>query len=366
MKKFSRLMTILLAMVLILTLATACAKDEVETEQPQTEQKEEPKQQEEAVEPVVLKLAWAETADPESHPVSGAVNLFKQELEEKSGGRIVVELYPAGQLGDQKSTLQQVEQGLIQSSLCSTGMIAGAYDDNYNVFEMPYLFPTADLAWEIVQPGKEFANEFFDAAGDRTGIRPLAILVEGLRHTTNSVKEIRSPEDFEGLKIRTMEVPAHMEIFKALGANPTPIAWAEVYTALQTGVVDGQENPLFNIEYAKFYEVQDYLTLDGHITLLNCWFINQDFYDSLGTELQGIVDECALTAAQKHREMVIAKDEAAMAILVEKGMQVYTPTKDEYEQFKSITQEALKSYIEGNMTDTSWIDKLQSLIDAAN
>lgn len=309
-----------------------------------------------------IKLAWAETADPDGHPVSGCVTHFKNILEERSEGRIAVELYAAGQLGDQTSTLQQVEQGIIQSSLCSTGMIAGSYYDNFNMFEVPYMFPSVERAWEIVNPNTDYFKALAEKTGEACNVRPLALLLEGLRHTTNSKREIHTPDDMKGLKIRTMEVPAHMEMFKAMGASPTPIAWAEVYGSLQTGVVDGQENPLFNIAYAKLYEVQDYLTLDGHITLLNCWFMNNDFYKSLPEDLQALVDECAIESAYVHREMVEKQDAEAMELL-SANMTVTELTEEEHEQFVEATQPAVLDYIRSNMSEPEMLDELLALIN---
>lgn len=358
MKKFAKLVSLVLALVLMVSL-TSCGNKPSETPGASDSKKSD-----NSDEPIVLKLAWAETADPKGHPVSGCVTNFKKEVEEKSNGRIAVELYPAGQLGDQQSTLQQVEQGIIQSSLCSSGMISGSYYQDFNMFEVPYLFPNDDTAWEIVKGDTEFFQGLADKMADACGIRPMALLVEGLRHTTNSKREIKTPADMTGLKIRTMEVPAHMELFKALGANPTPIAWAEVYSSLQTGVVDGQENPLFNIQYAKLYEVQKYLTLDGHITLMNTWFINDDFYNSLDDDLKGIIDECAYSSGLVHREMVKEQDVAALKSLKDHGMQIHELTEEEHAQFKEATQPVVLEYIRSNMTNPQMLDDLLSQIEA--
>jgi len=356
-KKFAKLVSFVLALVLMVSL-TSCGNEPSETSGNSDIQNSG-----NSDEPIVLKLAWAETADPKGHPVSGCVDNFKKEVEEKSNGRILVELYPAGQLGDQQSTLQQVEQGIIQSSLCATGMIAGSYYDNFNMFEVPYMFPDVETAWEIVKGDTEFFQNLADKTAEACGIRPIALLLEGLRHTTNNKREVKSPDDMTGLKIRTMEVPAHMELFKALGASPTPIAWAELYSALQTGVVDGQENPLFNIQYAKLYEVQKYLTLDGHITLLNTWFINDDFYNSLDDDLKSVINECAYSSSMVHRQMVNEQDFAALQTLKDKGMQVYELTNEEYNQFKEATQPVVLEYIKKNMSNPEMLEDLLLLID---
>ncbi len=316
--------------------------------------------------PVVMKLAWAETAEPDGHPLSAALYSFKDDVEARTEGKVTVELFPAGQLGDAKSMINQVKEGIIQScASIPSGLIAGSYYDNFNVFEIPYLFPTNEVAWEVIQPGAEFFNEITNAMTEETGIRPLALLLEGKRHFTNSEREIQSPADLEGLKIRTMEVPAHMKMVEALGGLPTPVSWLELYSALQTGVVHGQENPVFNIQYLKAYEVQDYLTLDGHLSLLNVWVIDDEWFSGLPADIQADIQASVKVAADLHREKAEAMNQAGVADLKEKGMQVYQPTPEQLEEFRVVTQEAVIPYIQENITDVSLIDTLQAAIEAA-
>lgn len=315
---------------------------------------------------VKMKLAWAETAEPDGHPLSAALYAFKEDVEVRTEGRVEVELFPAGQLGDAKSMINQVKEGIIQScASIPSGLIAGSYYDNFNVFEIPYLFPTNEVAWEVIQPGAEFFNNITGAMAEETGIRPLALLLEGKRHFTNSKREIQSPADLEGLKIRTMEVPAHMKMVEALGGLPTPVSWLELYSALQTGVVDGQENPVFNIQYLKGYEVQDYLTLDGHLTLFNVWVIDDEWLAGLPEDLQADIQASVKVAAGLHREKSEAMNAAATKDLEEKGMQIYQPTPEQLEEFRVVTQEAVIPYIQENVTDASLIDTLQEAIEAA-
>lgn len=320
-----------------------------------------------AEKPIVMKLAWAETAEPDGHPLSAALYYFKDDIEARTEGRIEVELFPAGQLGDAKSMINQVKEGIIQScASVPSGLIAGSYFNNFNVFEIPYLFPTNEVAWQLIQPGADFFNLITGEMTEETGIKPLALLLEGKRHFTNSKREIQSPSDLKGLSIRTMEVPAHMKMVEALGASPTPVSWLELYSALQTGVVDGQENPVFNIQYLKASEVQKYLTLDGHLTLFNVWVVDEKWYSELPEDLQEAILLSASVAADVHREKAEAMNLAGVDDLKEKGMQVYQPTPEQLEEFKVITQGAVIPYIMENMEDPSLIDTLQSAIEELN
>ncbi|MFZ7133165.1 MAG: DctP family TRAP transporter solute-binding subunit [Eubacteriales bacterium] len=317
-------------------------------------------------EPITMKLAWAETADPNEHPVSAAFTVFKSTVEQLTNGKLIVELYPAGQLGDAKSMIEQVDQGIIQScASIPSGMIAGSYYDNFNIFDVPYLFRSSTIAWETLNPSTEFFNEISSDMASVTGIRPLGLFMEGSRHFTNSVREIKTPADMEGLKIRTMEVPAHMEMVKALGASPTPVSWLELYSALQTGVVDGQENPIFNIQYLKGHEVQDYLTLDGHIFLLNAWVVNEAWYSELPDSIKLAMKEAVDAAILTSKGMADLANTVGIEDLKDKGMKVYTPTAEELNEFREVTQSAVIPWVEENVSDPSWITKLNDAIEEA-
>jgi len=319
-----------------------------------------------AAEQVVMKLGYAETADPYSHPTSGALNVFKSYVENITSGQLKVELYPAGQLGDASSMLEQVKRGVLQScASIPSGMIAGKYYNNFNIFDIPYLFPNNVVAWNVLNTRTDFFKEISEDMASKTGMRLLGFFIEGQRHFTNSVREIRTPEDLKGLKIRTMEVPAHMEMVKAMGASPTPVSWLELYSALQTGVVDGQENPIGNILYLKGYEVQKYLTLDGHVTLLNTWVINEKWFAKQSPEIQAAILEAAQIATLTNRGMAELKDTVGLSELKEKGMQVYSPTPEELNQFKVVTQEAVIPYIKENVDDASLINRIQEEVTKA-
>lgn len=309
-------------------------------------------------ETITMKVTWSESADPFEHMVSAGMYVFKKCVEEYTGGSIEVKLYPAGQLGDAKSTLEQVKEGVIQGCMSiPSGLIAGRYYPDFYIFDVPYLFSNCAVAWEVLNPNSEFIKNISDDLTKKTGLRLLVLGIEGMRHFTNDVRPIKSPDDLKGLKIRTMEVPAHMEMVKALGGSPIPVPWLELYTALQTGVVDGEENPISNINYMKFYEVQKYLTLDGHITLLDAFVINDKWFNSQSDSNQKAILQAAEMMALAHRGMNEILEGKGLELLQEK-MEVTFLTAQEKEAFKEACQGPVIEYIKSQISSPELLDEL--------
>ena len=313
-----------------------------------------------------MKIAWAETADPFGHPASAAMYVFKDQAEALSGGKLEVKLYPTAQLGDAKAVLGQVKQGILQScTSIPSGMIAGRFYKNLNILEIPYIFDNNIIAWRVLNSSTGFFRDLSNDIAQKAGIRPLAFFVEGQRHFTNNTRPLVTAKDMSGLKIRTMEVPAHLEMVKAFGATPTPISWTELYGALQTGVIDGQENPIGNILYAKLYEVQKYLTLDGHVTLINTWVVNEKWFAGLPTDVRKAIVDAASIAEISSRGLSQIKDTVGLKELETKGMKVTVPTPDGLASFRKTAQDKVVPYVRTTVDDVAWIDRLQSEVDKA-
>ena len=156
----------------------------------------------------------------------------------------------------------------------------------------------------------------------------------GFRHTTNSKHPINSVEDMKGLKIRTMTTPIHLEVFEALGANPTPMAFSELFSALQQGVVDGQENPLMNIYANKLHEVQKYLTLDGHVFTFVTFVVSKDWYDKLEPSYQQILNDGIKIATEYMKESCESEDALALEKMKEAGVEVVELTPEAKDEFR--------------------------------
>ncbi len=304
----------------------------------------------------IMKYATGNPTDPMTPGWTTHLVLAK-EIERRSHGRIKVELYPNGQLGGIEATVNMVQQNIIQASDPSTGAFATTYPP-VQVFSIPYLFPDRDVAWKVLDG--PFGKSMIEDMAAKTGIRPLMWSENGgFRNYSNSKRVIHSPADMVGLKIRTMNNPVDMEIVKALGASPTPIPWAELYTSLQTGVVDGQENSITTFMVPKLEEVQKYMTLDGHVYSVNCAIISEKFYQSLPDDLKAVVQQSAYIALAVNRGLVVGNEVSAIDYLEKQGMQIYTPTLKEKQEFKDAVSKPALDWLRQNV-DAKWIDGIQN------
>lgn len=315
----------------------------------------------EAKSPIVIKFGHGGPPDPLKLPEQADAVSFKQYVESKSGGRIKVEIYPACQLGSEREMLEGVQAGLVEMANTSEGAVAGFYP-GVLATAIPYAFKNRKIAWEVLDG--PFGQKLAENIRKETGLRCLDINDNGYRNFTNNVRPIHTPVDLKGLKIRTMENPAHMRMVEALGAKATPIAWAEVYTALQLGTVDGQENPVSLIVAKRFYEVQKYCTLDGHIFSIDFTWINDNFYNNLPPDLRQIVKDGAEMSGLVHRGMKILTNALGVDVLLKKGMQVYTPSEKEVVMFQKACQKPVIEWIKSQIGSTL-VDEFLAEIDKA-
>ena len=301
--------------------------------------------------PTVIKLAHADPEDVYTSKKGAAARVFKDIVEAESSGAIQVNLFPSGQLGGERELIESTKLGTVQMCLVS-GAIAG-YFKPAMVLDIPYLFSSAPVAWKVLDG--PFGDKMAAALLKKTGLRNLAYGETGFRNFTNSKRPIKSPADMQGLKIRVMETPLYITMVKSLGAAPTPIAWPEVYTSLQQGVVDGQENPVSVILYAKFSEVQKYITLDGHAYGADFFLFNEKAFKKLTPDQQGIVKRAGIIAGNVGRSIQQLGSAMGVAELTKQGMEVYAPTPEEREQFKQMTQQPVIEWMKGQI-DPVWID----------
>ncbi len=266
-------------------------------------------------------------------------NKIGEYLMKKFPGRIEFQLYPASQLGNEREILEGLRIGTIEMT---TSGVAGLADPLFDIFDMPFLFRDRHHVYTVLDGpiGKEILDHNKDAR-----LVALGYFENGFRHVTNNKRPINSPADLRGLKQRVVEHKIYLATMKALGANAVPIPYGELYTSLKTGVVDGQDNPLINIWTAKFYEVQKYLTLTGHVYSNNVVFASKAWWDKLPADIQAGVREAVAEAAVHVRKESIKADKELVAKLKGAGMQVneikdqmpfIEGTKSVYEQFADI------------------------------
>ncbi|NWF93835.1 MAG: DctP family TRAP transporter solute-binding subunit [Syntrophaceae bacterium] len=310
--------------------------------------------------PIEIKFGHVDPPDVCTSKKGAAGAAFKNIVEAETAGGVEVKVFPAGQLGGERELIEATKLGTIQMCMVSAA-IAGYYKEA-QVLDIPYLFSSAPVAWKVMDGrfGKEMAEDCLK----KTGMRVLAYGETGFRNFTTSVRLIKSPADMKGLKIRVMESPVYINMVKALGAAPTPIAWPETYTALQQKVVDGQENPVSVILSVKFFEVQKYLTLDGHSYGVDFILINDKFFQGLPKETQHILKTAAINAGLIGRGIQQLNSAIGVSQLKEKGMEVYSPNPKERAMFREAAQKPVMEYIEKQI-GKAWIDKLMKAVKEA-
>ena len=263
---------------------------------------------------------------------------FGEVLEELSGGEMTLIQHPAAALGGEREMIEAVQIGALDMVITSTGPLPNFVPET-QVLDLPFLFRDYDHARGVLDG--ELGQEML-AKIDEAGFKALAWTENGFRHITNSQRPIKTPEDLAGLKIRTMENPIHLKAFEALGAAPTPMSFAELFTALQQGVVDAQENPIVVISVSNFSEVQDHLTLSGHLYSPAIILMSQSFWDGLTEEQQGWVMQAAKESVEVTRNRVTELEETGVDKLREQGMEVVTEI--DREAFEAAVQPAYEQY----------------------
>lgn len=312
----------------------------------------------------VIKLSHLNPADPiQSH--SGAMtSVFKSLVEAGTNGSVTVELFPDGQLGKDNEVIQMTNDGVIQSNISSAGGVAQHYP-LVGVFDVPFAFPNISVAHQVIDLDNAFGRKFADDLEAKTGLKVLGLLDSGgFFALSNSKRPITSVEDMKDLRIRTMTLPTHEAIISSLGGKPTPLPWPEVYTALQTGVADGQMNPIPIIAFAKFDEVQGYLSLTNHIITPYIWFMNKEFYDGLTPDERYVVDYAARAAVDSGRGIsrMIEASERGLPHLAKK-MKVNAISAAELKKFAAVSQPAVKKLISDKF-GAEGVDMLEAMLAA--
>jgi len=292
-----------------------------------------------AVPATTIRLA---VGDPAASAVGRTADHFAETVAELSDGAVTVEVFPDGTLfnGDQNAAVNLLGNGTLDATIISTSVYA-SFEPAMNAISLPFLFDDMDQASEYLagEPGQELLDSL-----DEDGIKGLAMLTRTPRVTTNSSHPIEGPEDFAGLKIRVPQNELWVKFFGELGANPTPMDFKEVYTALQLGTIDGQENPLEVPVANKFFEVQDYLSLTNHISDGYVLGFNKAKFDGYDPAVQEILEEAAADTATWKRETDDAEVEEILADLKAEGVQINELSDDARASFQEIALELYPSF----------------------
>lgn len=286
--------------------------------------------------PIVLKLGHVLN---EASPLHKGAEKFASLVQERSQGRLEVKIFPNGQLGNDRTLAEAMQMGTVDMEVCGTATVVG-FVPRLQLFDLPFLFSSHEHAYKVLDGpvGAEVLKDF-----EQKGIVGLAYWENGLRHLTNSKRPVKTPEDVKGLKIRVQEIPLHVSFWKLLGADATPMAWSEVYTALQQKTVDGQENPIQTIYTQKIYEVQKYLSMTGHVYAPAALLISKKTWDKLPDDLKKVIADAAKETAPWQRNYVKDLEDKALNELPTFGMQI--EANPDREAFKKAVQPVYDEYV---------------------
>ena len=281
---------------------------------------------------------------------------FKELIEQRSGNQIKVKVFHSASLGNETEILQQIQMGTIEMGVITGGPF-DTFDPIVRVINYPFLFKDNAQADAVLDGplGQEILKSL-----ETSGFKGLCFSENGFRNLTNNRRPVKTPEDIKGLKIRVMASALHKTIWQSLGANPTPMPWP-IYTELEQGVIDGQENPLWVMEVYKFYEIQHYMTLTRHVYSPHIDVASLKWWKTLSSENQEIISTAMTDAALFQRKDNREKDEARLKMLAQKGMQIETQPDTDAFRAKVVSLKDMDLYKEPKVHDL-----LIRMIDATN
>jgi len=272
---------------------------------------------------IVIKAGHSAAA---TEPYHTGFEYFKKRVEELTKGKVEVQLFPNRTLGNERDMIEGLLLGTVHVTVPSNAVMAGFVPET-KVFDLPFLFRDRTHMYSVMD-GPVGAD-----LGDRMrakGFRLLSYYEAGIRHIMTNKKSLTKLDDLKGLKIRTMENPVHLDAFRAMGASPLPMAYGEVYTALQQGVIDGAEAANTNYEAQKFYEVAPNWAMVAWTTLVADMIMGEKFFQSLPADVQKAVVQAAQESARVEREAYAKSEDVALATLKAKGVKITTPDPEPF------------------------------------
>ncbi|MFP4169050.1 MAG: TRAP transporter substrate-binding protein [Desulfonatronovibrionaceae bacterium] len=292
-----------------------------------------------------LKLGHAVNA---KSPYHLGAEKFADCLESATNGNLSVKIFPNRQLGDERALIEAVRMGMVDMAITSTGPLSN-FDPNFAALDVPYLFTGYEEVDKIL--GGPLGRDFLDSLSSKD-IIGLAFWENGFRHVTNSKRPIHEPSDLKGIKIRTMENKVHMDAFDHLGARAQAMPFGEALAALRQGALDGQENPVNIIHAFKLWELQDYLSLTGHVYSPAVIICSPKTWDKLSAGEKKSMRKCALEAAKEEKEFIRSREEEMLEEIQKQGMAVNRVDKKEF-------KEELKPLRKKNEKKMPWLKRIE-------
>ena len=280
---------------------------------------------------------------PKTLPGAIAFESFKRLVEKRSNGRVEVEVFLDGALGNAREEIEGVQLGTIQITQTANAALT-AWVPELNLFELPFLFRDADHQTAVLE--SDLALGFKKEMGEK-GFHLLGFNTVGLRHIMTTEKSIKSIADLKGLKIRTMGNPVHLDAYEAFGASPLPMAYGELYTSLETNVIDGAEAANSNYYGKKFFEVANNWAMVGWLYMVAPMIMNKAYYDKMPKDLQNILNEAAIEVCREGREVYAKQDIEKLKLLKKHNIKITTPDREPFIKASSVVYDKWAKVVGG-------------------
>lgn len=331
----------LLTVIFVILILGACSDDKADGEKNSSDDK------------VVLRFPHIFETE---NPAHEAILNFKSEVEEESDGRIEIEIYPNGEIyGSDREIIEAIQLGNTDMSLVGSPSL-GSFDENFFVLDLPYLFKDKTIAKEALQDelGSKLATSL-----EEHDLKKISYGHESLRHILNTKGPIESPSDLKGLKLRIQESEIQEDIFKAMGSNPSPLSFGELYTSLQQKTYDGMDSTISLIDSGKFYEVQDYLSLTNHSYSGTITLMNNELFDSLSEDLQEIMVTAGENMEEDYYVLVEDSEQESLKKFKDDNLIEINELSDEgYDEFVESVKPVYEKY--EDILDDGLLDLAQS------
>jgi len=279
--------------------------------------------------------------ESETDGMSVGLRAMRDYVAYKSGGTMEIEIF-WNTLGGSLQVTEQVKNGTLDMALTDDSVL-GSFYPPMQAFQIPYLFASSPAAWQFTQT--DTVHQMTEEMREATGLRTLGFSQNGFRNITNNMREVMTPADMAGLKMRTMQSQVYVEFMGAMGASATPIAWPELVPALRTGVVDGQENAASTVLDGRLYEVQQYMSVNEHVYGFHLILVNDETYGGLTEDQRKILHEAVALHSELANALKTAADIVAVDSLRELGMEIHVTSPSEKLMFREVAQPAVVEFL---------------------
>lgn len=280
-------------------------------------------------------------ATPETSPIHKSLEYFKQHLEKRSDGDFEVKIFSGGQIGSVNEVTELVQTGSIQMTMGASVLLSSVVPE-FNVLDTFFLFKDKEQARRVLDGN---GGNMIKAAMEKKGLKGIGFFERGFRNFSNNRAPLKSVEDFKGLRMRAASNPTQIAAWKSIGAAPMPLNWGEIYSSLQQGLIDGQESALSSIYIERFFEVQKYVSLTGHIYTAEVWFANKDFWDDLTEKQQELLAVVADETVALQRSLTVKENNDTLSTLQAEGLLVNDVPTDVKQELGATINTAIKDEI---------------------